>query len=1057
MSARPKFQRTRRRRRPFRRQLLIEALELRSLPSASWPYAWAPLVAPPGHDTLDQAIVLGALNTPTVGPAVVQWYDQAAGTIGAGPAGAADVDWFSFTLTIAADVKLTTPRDLAGPKPVVPVLTLYNNAPLNPNDFTQNDPYTPNGHRLLAQDDGAAHGGVATIEQDLAPGTYYVAVSGTGDHDFNPFIAGSGEAGGTGSYALLITAASLPGAAGLGPVVVAATPGGGAILDASPLAIRLALSSALDPTTIQPGVNVVLTGPNGPVQLQQNAVNGVDPTNGAVFNADANELQVFPEAPLAPGIYQLRLVGQDGQGVPVILGTNGAALGSTTAGSLGQDYTLTFQVAGIDGVAGASTSDDTIATAHELGDVTASGPVRVSGAIGVDPLTSTPANQVDLYHFQVTGSGRYAFVAEADAGRIGSSLQPALALFEMVNGQPQLVAADGSGTGNQTLATDGTMPLLSDAVVYAGLTAGDYYLAVGGLFNLPDPTVGLPPGTFGVFDPTQDGSAQSGFSVGNYLLNLSLRPDNVAPHVTEVDGLASPTPAMPPTFITVHFDEAMNVRQLGYQQDLQGGTTPFSAVWVQGSDGANYPVRLRSYDDATHVATFYLLDAVPDGPAALYLAGTLPDGSPGLTDLAGNLIVGSDANGDYVVPFTVGGPARVINPVTRRLTWTSQGGGTSQDQPQVIGPLFPDETGYPSTGVDVLGRLTPQSYTGAGADPVDFYQIEVLQDGDYSFTLIDSRKGYARSPTNAVVRVFTLDHQEITTNSGNPFIFDFPLAAGKYVIEVGPLAASRTTALSYRLTIAMGASSESAVALTIGAAPPYSIGLQRAGSPGAPSSPPSSAAPGSPPGLSLPTAPGAGGVVPATTLTAALGGGGAGLSLPAGAALGLSAPPVGGVRGDAPQAPAGIAQLELPPAGLQGSVQPAVLATSSGPTDVGTGGADGAGVVDQLYRLLDAMSRAAVLRAMPSSTLAGWLSHWLRGLYVPLTPITAPPAGAEDGNEEGDDAPEAIEAVEPPPLEGTDWLWASGVLAAGALIAGPVAQQRRRTFADRTMPRLQLR
>ncbi len=1043
MSARPIARRPARRRRPAARPLAVEALEPRSLPSASWPYPGVPQVAPPGHDTLDQAFALGALSTPTVGPSLVHWYDQVSGTLGTA---AANTNWFSFTLTVAADVTLTTPRDLAGANPAVAALTLYNSA-----DVTGDDVYTPTGHRLLAQDDGAAHGGVATVEQHLAPGTYYVAVSGSGDLDFNPFLAGSGEAGATGNYALLITAAPLTNpVVGFGPAVVAATPGDGSAVSASPLAIRLALSSALDPASIQPGLNVVLNGPNAP------------PIN-AVFNAAANELQVFPQTPLLPGTYQLVLTGDDTGGVPALQGPDGAPLGSTVAGGSGHDYVLTFQVTGVDGVAGASASDDTISTAHDLGDLTASGAARVSGAIGVDPFASWAANQVDLYHFRVTGPGQYAFVAEADGGRIGSSLQPALALYEMVNGQPQLVSADGMGTGNQAVATDGSTPLANDAVVYAGLTAGDYYLAVGGFYNLPDPSLGLPPGTFGVFDPTQDGSAQNGFSVGPYLLNLSLHRDNVAPHVTEMDGLSSSDPAMPPTVITVHFDKAMNLRQLGYQQDLQGDLSTLSAIWVRGSDGVDYHPRLLSYDDATHVATFYLLDAVPAGPAALYLAGVLPDGSPGLTDLAGNLLAGSDANGDYVVPFTVGGPPRVIDATTQRLTWASQGGNTSFVRPQVIGPLFPDELGGASTGVDLLGHLTPHTVTGPGSDAVDYYQITLLQDRDYFFTLIDSRPGQAWSPTNARVRIFTPDGREITTNSGSPFIFDFPLKAGTYIVQVGPLATSRATGLSYRLTVSLGSSAESAIALTTGAAPPYSVGLQRGGSP-APSSPPGSPAP-TPPSLSLP---GTTGVVPAATTTTALAGEAVALSLPSGSVLGLSAPPVGGVRGtDAPQGPAVIAQLELPASpSAQAGVQLAAL-NSSAAADGIMGGDGSAAVIDHIYRVLDQMGKAAVLRVLHNGALAGLLSSWLRGLYVPpVPPAAAPPTGTEadpdpgaeeGGEEETSEAAPVTATAEPQPLEAADWLWASGLLAAGGLLVSPAAPERRRRAAlARTLSQLRL-
>src|SRR5581483_436950 len=150
----------------------------------------APRAAPPGAATLAQAFDLGAIVpfSGPFGPGLSANRAEAVGTVGAGPA---NVEWFSFLLKSAADVTLTTPRG-AGPDLLTPVLTLYNSAldPGNPGQGDPNDPYDPTGHRLLAQDDGAAHGGIATLEEVLAPGTYYVAVGGSGDHDFSPLLAG---------------------------------------------------------------------------------------------------------------------------------------------------------------------------------------------------------------------------------------------------------------------------------------------------------------------------------------------------------------------------------------------------------------------------------------------------------------------------------------------------------------------------------------------------------------------------------------------------------------------------------------------------------------------------------------------------------------------------------------------------------------------------------------------------------------------------------------------------------------------------------------------------
>ena len=156
-----------------------------------------------GGVTLDQAQMLG-----TLGGGV-----DAAGAIGNGPAGNADVDWYAFTLAGPSAVRLSA---AAGAGQSAPVLSLYNNDPF---DFA--DPYDPLGHRLLDQESGSA------ISVSLAAGTYYVAVSGAGNDYFNPFLADSGYPGRPCTYDLQLSAAGLN-FAGDGPVVLFSNPAAGA-------------------------------------------------------------------------------------------------------------------------------------------------------------------------------------------------------------------------------------------------------------------------------------------------------------------------------------------------------------------------------------------------------------------------------------------------------------------------------------------------------------------------------------------------------------------------------------------------------------------------------------------------------------------------------------------------------------------------------------------------------------------------------------------------------------------------------------------------------------
>ena len=133
------------------------------------------------------------------------------GSIGNGPAGAADVTWYQFQLRDAArvDFKVARPPEI---RRSPSVLSLYNN---DPQDW--GDPYDLNGHRLLAQvQANPSSGDSPQFSHDLGPGDYFVAISGAGNRDFSPVIAGSGFDGATGNYELTVAATDL-GLAGDGP------------------------------------------------------------------------------------------------------------------------------------------------------------------------------------------------------------------------------------------------------------------------------------------------------------------------------------------------------------------------------------------------------------------------------------------------------------------------------------------------------------------------------------------------------------------------------------------------------------------------------------------------------------------------------------------------------------------------------------------------------------------------------------------------------------------------------------------------------------------------
>ena len=826
----------------------LEPLETRFLLSGNPPPGPHNLVAEAEpNDTLDQAQLLGQLTRPT----------EVVGAIGNSPAGAADVDWYAFTLAAPTDVTLSA-KPRAGQ--MGPVLSLYNN---DPGDF---DMYDPLGHRQLAQA-GGGPGTPAVLSEDLAAGTYYVAVSGAGNRYFHPLLADSGYPGALCNYQLWITPTDLGLSPTDGPVVLSASPGAGQAVASSPLVVRVDLSKSLDPTTVLAGQTVQLiynpTGQFGNGQDQQVALNGVS------YSDPIAELQLTPATALAPGFYEVLLAGNQAGGGPVLADPTGTPLGESLAHPQGEDLTTTFQVTGIDGNLGAqAASDDIPATAHQLGNISGGQLVQRTGAIGDDPAynpassnpqLANPAAQMDLYHFQLTGSGHYALTAEVFAGRIGSPLTPGLSLFQVDPATGQLVLVGvNAATLNTATATDGSQPLFNDPALYAGLTAGDYYLAVSGAGNVPDPAQGLDPGTNGIFDPNVPYSGLNGFSTGDYVLNVAAVPEANPPRVTAVSITSGATLSAPPTTFTLQFSEPINLWQLAYQTFQASSTRELQAVYVQAPDPQHpgqivqYHPRLLSYDLATNQATFLMLDAVPNGPAALHLSGA---GPLGLADLAGNPLVGnSGPGGDYVVPFSVKGPPRGTN--GNPLLWTSQEPNDTPASAQPLGMLFADEL---SAGIVVQRVANPASH-----DTADYFAIQLSQSRDYFMSLTGKGlpKGVQLTLRDASGNIVP----GIPQGSGGQ-AFRFSLAAGAYVVGVTGWTAKQAAGVSYQLHLGLANSAENPPALTIGPAPAISLHLADAPPAPQPAGPTvSSSLPGAdfPQGLLPPVVAGPAGLVPAT-------------------------------------------------------------------------------------------------------------------------------------------------------------------------------------------------
>jgi hypothetical protein len=924
------------------------------------------------NSTLDQAQSLGDLN------AVTQL-----GVVGAIASGSAQVDWYTFTLDNPTHVTLAT-HDVQARSPFVSELSLYN-ADSDPTS----DPYAPVGWRLVTQDDGASHGGDARIDWSLAPGTYYVAVSGSGNRYFHPNIAGSGIAGSTGAYGLSITGQDLGFTSANGPGVLATglliyagfTPpasnlngaAANAVVGRSPLLIRVDMSAALDPNTINPGSTLQLT----------DITTGQSIAVTAYFDATVNELKILPAAPLPPDQYQLTLSGNNSSGAPVIADLGGNPLGATPANPAGQDYTFTFQVTGSEGIASTSAvSDGTPATAHELGDLTQASLVQAVGAIGDDPTDPIPFNpaDADVYHFHLSGTGNFAFRAVVFAGRIGSLLDSEVSLFRLdpSDGQLHLIGLnDNTDNGLQT--ADGNQPLVYDSSLTMALSQGDYYLVVTGSGYVPAALTdaGLPDSQ-SVFDPNAP-HPFGGFSTGDYVLNLSVLADNTPPEVKSValaDGTALADRAAlagPPTGFAVTFTEPVNLADQAQQAFQQNTDAKLPFVYVVGASGTFYP---RLTDSAGSSVRFQMYDALPNGVYDLHLSGP-----GGLTDLAGNPLVGNRPNGDYVVTFMVNGPPR--GSPNDPLTWAVQ------DQ-RNIGVLFPAEL---QQGVSLQRPPLTGSVTGIAT--TEAYQIQVLQDTRYTFTLSSTILPPGIRLTIADAAGITVPGRAIRSGAG--LTLRVGLTPGIYTIHVS----GWSPKAGFSIKIFIDFAFEPAPPLTVGAAPAVPLrGLTGVVPP----------PPGIVPVTPTPTPVGIASVAKPSVFAVVSPPSGRGqdtnpVNVPADVLLGLGAGQLGGIEGA--NANAALAKLDAynriiglgPDASFaQLVVQLPILtqASSSGLSDDPAAAALAGSVVQDLVRKLSKINWATIAELLQQ------VGDWSMDHMLPT------PAGDGDG-QSGSDAPSTPE------------------------------------------------
>jgi hypothetical protein len=735
------------------------------------------------HETLNNALDFGPLGlSARVG------YQ---GNIGAGSQGAADVNWYQFQLSQTTAVHLTALPTTAGTFSAT--LGLYDDAPFDP--FAPADPYTPDGHRLLAQDDATAHAGPATINRLLGPGTYWVAVSGGGNDYFYPFLAGSGLNGRTGPYQLLITTGD-PGP-GYGdpsvPVVLGSDPAPGAVLRSSPFVLHFDLNAAIDPSTIVAG-----NQPTDTAQLWYNTTSDFSATSTATQvdltwatvsleqnqNGGDNELEIVLPGPLGAGYYQVVLQGY---------------------GPGGGNYVADFQITGLIGNTDPGQQPgDSVYTAYNIPNVNDGRLHQVSGAIGVDPTDLYPGFDpagVQFYQFTITGQPQqlYAFDAEVFANRIGSPLDSALTLYRLDGPNTLTFIASNGNTGNEAVATNRANPLYTDSALLLSLKPGQYFLAVSSGLDYPDP---LDPTRAGVFNPLVPQQSWAGNSTGPYVLNLLVQPAGPAPHVVAVAPDTGPGGNGPLTGVSVRFDQPVNLLSLGFaafQQSMAQGGQPngaLASVTLTDAFGQQQPLRLESYDPTTNTATFILLSPVPAGTYTLHLSGAGPQAitNIGGTPLAGNI----PGSSDFVTTFAVTGTASSTSSVP------TLPGFTSTQHAQDLGALFPISL---SNGVAITRDATAGA-TGTEAD----YTFRVLQSRDYSLVISGSNlpPGIRFNLLDASGQVVAVYLYNLNQNPG-PIRLD----AGTYTLQM----LWDSGVGNYTVTISVPGSPENPVSLTVGSGP----------------------------------------------------------------------------------------------------------------------------------------------------------------------------------------------------------------------------------------------
>jgi hypothetical protein len=349
---------------------------------------------------------------------------------------------------------------------------------------------------------------------------------------------------------------------------------------------------------------------------------------------------------LDPGTYEVELAG--GTGLSADASGSDPAVWDPSQPHVIGSFTILGAGASLAGATPLGTIGNTVQT--------------IAGALDPDDFHSA----VDIYRFDLSGGHRWQVGLAVSAQSIGSSLLPALNLFDAAG---NVIASGNAGTG---IPSDP-----NDPYIITGLAPGAYYVGVSGAGNFPygpagyDPVMGIP-GSGGIYQP----GGPFGFQL-SLLAQPHDRPTKLVNYTIDHADPNDPSP----TGLTLSFNGPVDLSHL-FVPDTQS-----TALEVVDASGHEWPFTPANYDVKSARLTLEFNQPLPAGTYSLIVPA-----QAGLTDLAG-------------VPVTAAGQTSGL-----LANWTvppsAQPGATSD-----LGVVWP--AAGPATNTDLLARFTRTTSLGA--------------------------------------------------------------------------------------------------------------------------------------------------------------------------------------------------------------------------------------------------------------------------------------------------------------------------------------------------------